>query len=265
MILDKDIASIIDEIGLEEVSYMDITKVKYKWHPLSSIEPEMDDSDYESLKNDIKMIGKVHTPVLIYENMVLDGRHRQKACIELGFEMPIKNLSDKKYNKTKLSEVVRSIHMNRSKSKTQKEIQAFDRKKQIANVSWAEAAEKFGVNERAIKRVNTLYNELSKSGYVTDFDKVKDTFWKKKNVLPKDFEWLSKSTGTFSGCLRQLREFVSENIPEPESIDITEVDPVTGEFISKEANPYIEELKTKDQIIKELQEEVDRLKQQLTK
>ncbi len=57
-----------------------------KAHPLSEIVPPMKPSEFEELKVSIEEEGQL-TPILIYEGMILDGRHRHKACGELGIKV----------------------------------------------------------------------------------------------------------------------------------------------------------------------------------
>jgi hypothetical protein len=52
-------------------------------HPLCLILPEMSKADYSGLLEDIRAKGLVF-PIKTYEGKVLDGRHRLKACLELG-------------------------------------------------------------------------------------------------------------------------------------------------------------------------------------
>jgi hypothetical protein len=54
-----------------------------KPHPIALAFPPMSEAEYEALKADIKANG-LHNPVAVYEGMILDGRHRDKACRELG-------------------------------------------------------------------------------------------------------------------------------------------------------------------------------------
>jgi hypothetical protein len=57
----------------------------YDIHDIALVLPDMSGSDYERLKQDIKKNGLLDA-IRLYEDKVLDGRHRQKACEELGIE-----------------------------------------------------------------------------------------------------------------------------------------------------------------------------------
>jgi len=48
------------------------------WHPLS-------DADYAKLVESIRENGQ-HHPIVMHENQILDGRHRYRACLEIGIK-----------------------------------------------------------------------------------------------------------------------------------------------------------------------------------
>ena len=52
-------------------------------HEACKVMPEMPEEQYQNLKANIKEHGLL-TPILTYEGKILDGRHRLKACAELG-------------------------------------------------------------------------------------------------------------------------------------------------------------------------------------
>lgn len=56
-----------------------------KIHPAADIFPRMGEEEYRQFKADIAANG-MREPVWIYDGMVLDGRHRLRACEELGIE-----------------------------------------------------------------------------------------------------------------------------------------------------------------------------------
>ncbi len=62
-----------------------VTEPKLEIHPLAEMLPEMDDKDYAILKHDIEAVGQ-QEPIVLYEAKILDGRHRYRACRELGIK-----------------------------------------------------------------------------------------------------------------------------------------------------------------------------------
>lgn len=58
---------------------------KYKLHKLALLFPEMAEADFNKLKEDIKQNGLLD-PITLFEDKILDGRHRYQACEELGIK-----------------------------------------------------------------------------------------------------------------------------------------------------------------------------------
>lgn len=56
--------------------------MSYAIHPLAECIPEMDAEQYAGLREDILRHG-LNEPIVLHEHMVLDGRHRLRACEEL--------------------------------------------------------------------------------------------------------------------------------------------------------------------------------------
>jgi hypothetical protein len=59
--------------------------MKLKVHPACSLFPEMSDGDYANLRDDIKARGLID-PITVHAGYIVDGRHRNRACDELGIE-----------------------------------------------------------------------------------------------------------------------------------------------------------------------------------
>lgn len=54
-------------------------------HPLAALIPEMAADQFAELRDDIAQHG-LNMPIVLHEDMVLDGRHRLRACDETGVE-----------------------------------------------------------------------------------------------------------------------------------------------------------------------------------
>jgi len=54
-------------------------------HVLADVFPEMPQAEFDELKADIAANGLLE-PIWLYEGKILDGRHRHRACSELGIE-----------------------------------------------------------------------------------------------------------------------------------------------------------------------------------
>lgn len=59
--------------------------MELKQHPLSAAFPSMSDEDFEALTWDIEKNGQ-REPIITFDEMVLDGWHRYRACVELGID-----------------------------------------------------------------------------------------------------------------------------------------------------------------------------------
>jgi len=76
-------------------------------HPLSAAFPGMAPLDFVELLNDIRENG-VQQPITIFEDMVLDGWHRFRACSQLGIECP-----SQPFTGTSPVKFVLSLNLNR--------------------------------------------------------------------------------------------------------------------------------------------------------
>jgi hypothetical protein len=63
-----------------------MTRYDYKVHPLAELFPVMSKDEFEKLKRDIQSHGQIEPIWINKDNILLDGRHRLRACIELGIE-----------------------------------------------------------------------------------------------------------------------------------------------------------------------------------
>ena len=55
-------------------------------HGLSLAFPEMDDVEYRELCEAIDQHGSLREDIVLLDGKVLDGRHRYRACIDLGIQ-----------------------------------------------------------------------------------------------------------------------------------------------------------------------------------
>jgi len=58
---------------------------KLQTHPIADLMPSMSEEEYKNLIEDIKVNGLIE-PIYLFEGKILDGRHRYRACVELGIE-----------------------------------------------------------------------------------------------------------------------------------------------------------------------------------
>lgn len=62
-----------------------MAKFDYPVHSVSELFPEMDEESYEALKADIAA-HKQSEPIVLWKKQLIDGRHRLRACNELGIK-----------------------------------------------------------------------------------------------------------------------------------------------------------------------------------
>lgn len=128
-------------------------------HELASMHPKMSKEDYTALKLSIESIGQKE-PIMLYRNLLVDGRHRLRACKELGIDVKVCDFS----SNAKISDIkdnVMASEVRRHESKTQKAIQAFN--SSLKNkMTYHVLAQQFGVNEKLIKYVSFIYNKAKR-------------------------------------------------------------------------------------------------------
>jgi len=59
--------------------------IEYKLHPIAELFPAMTEDEFEGLKADIKANGQ-RDSITVWMGQLIDGRHRLRACNELGIE-----------------------------------------------------------------------------------------------------------------------------------------------------------------------------------
>lgn len=84
----------------------------YKPHPFASLIPAMSDRDYRELKSDIERHGQ-REPIIVYNEWIIDGIHRYRACLELGRQPLITDLSLKVLSEETIREMVWSANVAR--------------------------------------------------------------------------------------------------------------------------------------------------------
>jgi ParB-like chromosome segregation protein Spo0J len=92
----------------------------YPIHPVADIFPLMTEAEFEGLKEDIRKHGQ-RTPVTVWCEQVIDGRHRLRACRELGRTPEYEELD---YDQDPYSHVVSQNLHRRSLSASQRGIVA---------------------------------------------------------------------------------------------------------------------------------------------
>ena len=59
--------------------------MNFEFHPLANIFPLIDGTEFDELVGDIREHG-LHEPIVVFEDKILDGRNRYRACEAAGLE-----------------------------------------------------------------------------------------------------------------------------------------------------------------------------------
>ena len=59
--------------------------MKYELHPLCTLFPRVEGAEFDALVEDIKANG-LRQPIVLHNNMILDGGNRYRACIQAGVD-----------------------------------------------------------------------------------------------------------------------------------------------------------------------------------
>jgi ParB-like chromosome segregation protein Spo0J len=154
---------------------------KYTIHPAANIFPMLSDDDFAALKQDIETNGQLDD-IAFFEEMVIDGRNRLRACEELGIEPqwyelteckdPVAYVLSKNLHRRHLTpsqraqcaEAVATLREGRPSNETM----------QTCTVSMEQAADAFSVSRRSVATARHVADkgdkatvEAVKSGEIT--------------------------------------------------------------------------------------------------
>lgn len=146
-----------------------MTKI-YPLHPFADLFPAMGETEYAELREDIRQNGVREAIVLANNEFVLDGRHRLKACVELGLIPHYRNLAGD--DDQLLAYVISTNLRRRHLDKAQREIIAAqiatlregrpDKTSSIELVkSQRQAAAEMGVSVSGVKRARVVVEKGS--------------------------------------------------------------------------------------------------------
>jgi ParB-like chromosome segregation protein Spo0J len=149
----------------------DITmSVTMQSHPAAEIFPMMAGVDFDGLVADIRKNGQ-REPIVIYNDMILDGRHRYKACQQLGVE-PTTSVWDGKgtLDAFVISKNLHRRHLNESQramiAKKLAKLKVGDNQhskedRQICRPSQEEAAKLLHVSPRSVRHAAIVQEQAA--------------------------------------------------------------------------------------------------------
>jgi ParB-like chromosome segregation protein Spo0J len=139
-------------------------------HPLAALLPAMTDDEFNNLVSSIKRHGQLE-PIVVFEGAILDGRHRYKACRQLGiqpeFSFPeiadppmwvkAKNV-DRRHLKESQLAIIAASFANYEHGGDRK---SFKRSPDRLKLTNAEAAKMVGVSEPTVRRAKRVLKEAT--------------------------------------------------------------------------------------------------------
>lgn len=150
---------------------------KFNYHSYCDLLPEMTTDDFNALVNDIKENGLIN-PIVLFENQILDGKHRYKACLELGIEPKIETF---KGNKEQALHFVISQNIARRHLLTgQKAALAINAKKEFEDIA-RENQVKAGELGKKYGNQGAEYGKLGGRGITKDSEKYQEKIDEIKN------------------------------------------------------------------------------------
>ena len=132
----------------------------YEQHPFAAILPDMTPGQYRTLLQDIHRHGLLE-PIVLFENKVLDGRHRLRACVEANVSARFVEFDGKDPVSFVITRNIHRRHLNKGQLALAAARAATLRKGQKSTntafaVTQGEAAEQFGVSADTIQRARVI-------------------------------------------------------------------------------------------------------------
>lgn len=179
-------------------------------HPLCSIFPDMSNEDFSDLCVSIAKNG-IRQPVIVYKGHVIDGRHRQRAGLLLGVEIPYQEWEGEDSEEALIEFVADSNLHRRDLEKGQRAAIAVEIKRRL-EVEYAKrrnAGLKRGVREPESRfatnceRSDSRRDAAAKAGvnhqYVSDAEKIHD-------ASPELFEEVKQGRKSIPQAKRELAD-----------------------------------------------------------
>ncbi len=136
--------------GLEPGEYEQLQGREYTLHPITDKFPEMSEAAFEELKADIEERGQLVPVVALPDSRIIDGKHRFRACQELGIPPSVEIYTGPQSEKA-LFEYVRGLNARR-RHLDAKQLAKFAAKRKSEGVSQGQIAQEAGVTQSAISK-----------------------------------------------------------------------------------------------------------------
>jgi len=159
--------------GFHLLHYFEDDAMTMKFHPVADIFPMLPEQELQNLADDIKANG-LKTPIIMYDDMILDGRNRYKACKMARVEPDFKqfkgndplafvislNLHRRHLNESQRAGVAAKIaNMTVGGDRPSKNDKSFESANWPNGISQPKAAGMLNVSERTIRRYKAVERE----------------------------------------------------------------------------------------------------------
>ena len=173
-----------------KVSIYEVELEALEIHEYANLTPQMNDLEFNALKEDIAVNGQ-RDPGTLYRGKIVDGRHRFRALAELGSATMKFIKLPSNTTLAEIAEVVRSKETRRHDTLAQKAIMAYNHLKMSQdNLTQAQVATMYGVHRKRVGEVK----------------KIEDVFGR-KDILQWLFEGNKFNIGT------EVRPKYSDSLP----------------------------------------------------
>lgn len=133
------------------------------FHPLCLSLPDMTPDAFKALVDDVRRNGQLRD-IVLYEGMILDGRHRYRACLECKTEPRVVEFSGSDPVAFVISENVARRHLTESqRAMVATQLSSWERGKPSNSATWpnkpqkqSHVAELLGVSSRTIRRASEV-------------------------------------------------------------------------------------------------------------
>ena len=135
-----------------------------EYHEIANIFPLMEGTELTELSADIKKNGLID-PIWLYENKILDGRNRYRACQEVGVEPrfqsypgndPLQQVISLNLHRRHLNESQRAIVASRLATLSDGQRADYSRSANLPTLSQSAAAKMLNVSERMVRIVKAI-------------------------------------------------------------------------------------------------------------
>lgn len=242
----------------------------YEIHEIANILPMMNDIEFEAFKKDIAKNG-LREPIYLFDNKIIDGRNRYKACLETNTKPIFKNYTG---DVNGLRDFVISLNINR-RHLTKSQLSCLA----VENIPYYEnkAKELKALKQSNLRKGKSILNNdidsINSVKIVSELFGVANGYISEAKRLHKEnielFELVKSGELTLKNAIKQLSflksEKISNKVNTTQTVSKTNIDVELTKADIKKINELVKELhitetKAKDYIIKKKLEKLSKIR-----